>query len=87
MVKGINNSFYHYKTYTIDKDNNIINEQYYMTAKEICNLYNITVATICYTIKNSLIKSRKLGNIKIERVKVPIRILVENPIGVKKIIT
>ena len=87
MVKGINSSFYHYKTYSIDKDNNIINEQYYMTAKEISNLYNINIRTIWHTIKNPLIKSRKLGNIKIERVKVPIRILVENPIGVKKIIT
>ena len=85
MVKGINNSFYHYKTYTIDKDNNIINEQYFMTAKEISNLFNIAVRTINYTIKNPTKKSRKLGNIRIERVKIPTRITIENPIGIKKI--
>ena len=85
MVKGINNSFYHYKTYTIDKDNNIINEQYFMTAKEISNLFNVAIRTINYTLKNPTVKSRKLGNIRIERVKIPNRITIENPIGIKKI--
>ena len=85
MVKGINNSFYHYKTYTIDKDNNIINEQYFMTAKEISNLFNVAIRTINYTLKNPTVKSRKLGNIRIERVKIPTRITIENPIGIKKI--
>ena len=84
MVNGINANVYHYKIYSIDKDNNISNEQFFLSAKEISNLYNITTRTIYNLIKNPKIKSRKLGNIIIERIHIPKRIVIDNPLAIKK---
>ena len=48
------------------------------------NLYNITTRTMYNLIKNPKIKSRKLGNIIIERIHIPKRIVIDNPLAIKK---
>ena len=83
MVKGVNNNIYHFKTYIINKDNTISDINYYISAKELCKYYNISRATVYNIINNPINKSPKLSHIRIEKVRIPTRILVENPIAVK----
>jgi len=73
-MKGRNSNNYHFKIYKIDESNNMFDIKYFISAKEICEIYNCSRFTIYYKINNPTIKSRKMPNLYIEKIREPIHI-------------
>jgi len=69
--KNQNKNFYNYSIKKFDKFGNIEDITFYMTHYEIMDKYNISCPTIYKHLKTD-IPIRKLNNLKIERVKIPV---------------
>ncbi len=77
-VKRTKNKCYNFKL--IDNstpENSTI--KLYRTAQDICDFYKCCKRTLYKKIKNPKIKSKYFDNVEIIKVKIPIKVLVENP--------
>lgn len=79
MRKNPNKSFYHYKIDLLDKEGEVVQSTYYMTLYEIMETFSCAKKTILDKIRDPQLKSRKLPNTKIHRVKEPVFLMVANP--------
>lgn len=69
--KNTNKTFYNYSIKKFDKFGEIENISFFMTHYEIMEKYNVSCPTIYRHLKTE-VPIRKLKNLKIERVKVPV---------------
>ena len=81
--KNPNKSNYNYSIKEFDKFGNIENISFYMTHYEIMEKYNISCPTIYRHLKTE-IPIKKIKNLKIERVKVPVYKRVPNDVFSQK---
>ena len=85
MARGALINNYHFKVIKYDIDNNIIEIKFYRTHKEICIDFNCSKNTIYQRINHPSKNSRIFKNIHIEQIRIPIRIMIDNPEAIDKL--